>query len=191
MPEWGDVVFNLTGVNVARLLTGNLYGLAGSLEYGQELSFSVISDNDELMSYGMIVERLAIPKKIEGTIKQGAIDFLPLATMTGFAPASSGTTPNRTRVVDVLAGGSGLPYFGLIGAFAGTFGANTLCGFPKAQLDSFPSWEVEANKFRIGETKFTAMAIETTTRKLLRIRSYETAAAVPTDFANWFSFVAA
>lgn len=187
MPEYGDVEFNLTDLRLAPLLSNNTYGGSVSLVYGNSLSFGPEAANDDLMSYGMLVERLAVLEKVTGQFQQGAFDATSLWIMTGATTSSSGTTPSRQADTEILLGGSGLPYFGVIGNFASLNGANVLIGLRKIQLDTFPEWKVDANKFRISETNFTGMAIDTTTRKAVKMRRYETAVNNITDFNVFFA----
>lgn len=179
--EFGDVLFNVRNMKVAPLLASGAYGGAVVLDYGNTMSFAVESDTDELMSYGMAVERLSIPVRVTGTFQQGAYNAIALWILTGMVTTSSGTTPNQIADTEILGGGSGLPYFGLIGDFAATNGASGLVLLRKVQLDAIPEWKVEQNKFRLSEVSFTGMAIDTTGRKMIKIRRNETAAAIP-DF---------
>jgi hypothetical protein len=188
MPDPGDVVYTITDIRVARWLPGNTYDTTSfSLTYGSEMSFEVDADNDELMSYGMAVSALSIIKKLTGTLKQAAIDSNGIYVLTGHSTTTSGSTPNRTITTDMLAGGSGLPFFGAVGNFASEDGANVLLGLRKCKLDTLPGWTVEMNKFRLSEVKFKAFTPDVTTRKLHRIRRYETAAAIPVDLNTFFA----
>ncbi len=186
--EFGDVVYTLTNLVVARLKADLTYDVVSrSLGLGSQLSFEVQSDTDKLRSYGMVARMLAILTHLEGTIAAGAIEADALWILTGHNTTSSGSAPNRTGTVDVLAGGASLPYFGAVGSFASEDGANALVGLRRCMLDTFPGWTVEENKFRVAETKFSAMPIDTTSRKLHRIRRYETVAAIPGDLNAFFA----
>jgi hypothetical protein len=186
--EFADVVYTLTNLVVARLKADLTYDVVSrALGLGNQLSFSVKADNDQLRSYGMVARLLTILTNAEGMLSAGAVEADVLWILTGHNTTSSGSAPNRVGTVDVLAGGSGLPYFGVVGAFASEDGANALIGLRRAMLDTFPEWTVEENKFRVAETKFTAIPIDTTSRKLHRIKRNETAAAIPGDLNTFFS----
>ena len=134
MPEYGDVIYNITSMYVAALQSDNSYGTPSYIDYGQQLSWEYESDEDEIKSYGQIVEKLTIPIKATGTFMQASMDLASFAILTSNSASESGSTPNRLKTVDILVGGAGLPYFGIVAAFAAPSGANMLAGFPKAKL---------------------------------------------------------
>lgn len=188
MPEFGDVVINLTDLIVAPLLANGTYGGYAQVVYHSKLSFEGVADNDILKSGGLVVEALTVPTHYEGEIEQGAVDATGLYVMTGTTTDSSGSTPNRVATTDFLLGGNGLPYFGVIGMYAGLNGSNALIGLRKVLLDKLPGWVMdEQNRFRISNVAFKAFAINATTRKATRWRRYETANISVTDFNAFFA----
>lgn len=174
MTQYAEVIFNITEAWIAALLTGNTYGTPVAIDLIGKISFNYESDTDLLMSAGLVVESLAIPKMAKGEITQGSLDFAAMATMCGFLAGNYGVTPNQYGVMDVEVGGDGLPYFGLLVAYAATLGANTYAGFPKAKLDTVPGFDVDQNKFRVGKAGFNGFAPSITTRKVVRYRKNET-----------------
>ncbi len=188
MPEFASVVFTITNIRVARLRADGTYDpVSYSLQYGSEMSFEVEADTDQIKSYGMIVALLSIVTSLAGTLKQAAIDPPGLNIMVAVDDTSTGSTPNRVATADFLAGGAGLPYFGAAGDFAAENGANAHLGLRKMKLDTMPGWMVEQNKFRLDEVKFRAIPIDTTTRKMHRLKRNETSAALPEDLNTFFA----
>lgn len=190
MPSYGDVIYNITGMYVAALQSDNAYGTPSYIDYGQELSWEYEADNDEIKSYGLIVESLSIPTKATGNFMQASMDFASFAILTSFSGSESGSTPNQVNTLDLLVGGAGLPYFGIIAAFAAISGANMLAGFPKCKLQTIPGFTIEQNTFRTSEVGIDMFAPSTTVRKVSRYKKYETAAAIPSsanDFDTYFN----
>jgi hypothetical protein len=180
--QFGDVVFNITDIRVTPMLANGTYLTTSfSLDLGSEMSFSPEHDQDTIKAYGMFTNRLSILTNVKGMLKQAAMDAAALWAMTGVGTSTSGVTPNQVATATLLGGGSGLPYFGVVGSFAAENGANVLVGLYKCQLDTLPQWTVEQNKFRITEVGFFGMAASISSRKVGVIKKYETAVTVPTD----------
>lgn len=185
MTVFGDVVYNVTGAVVATFSTTPSYGTPVAIDNIGDFSFDYESDTDELMSKGRIVETLAIPKKATGEIKNGSLDFASMAIILGWVQGDYTTY----QVMDARTGAEGLPYFGLIVSLASINGANVHVGFPKVKLQSPPGWDVAQNKFRIGSAKFDAVPPGTTDPvRAVRIKTNQTAAALPTSSANFLAF---
>lgn len=190
MPQFAEVIYNPYAAYVAALNLDNTYGTPVQIDYLGKLSFQFEHDQDELMSGGQIVEKMSIAKKATGELTQGAMNFAALAIMIGETAADYGVTPSQYSILDARTGGSGMPYFGLIVAYAATNGANMLAGFPKAMLQTVPGFDVDQNKFRIGSANFDAVPPSQNVRKVVRMRRYETAASIPTTanaFLDFFS----
>lgn len=182
---YGDVVYNPTAAYAATFSTTPSYGTPVQIDYLGDFDFDYDADTDELMSGGRIVETLAITKKATGTIKNGALSLASMAVLLGWTEGDYTTY----EVMDAPVGGSGLPYFGLIVAFAATNGANVLVGFPKAKLQKPPGWTIAQNKFRIGEAKFDAVPAGTTDPvRAVRVKKNQTAASIPTDASSFLAF---
>jgi hypothetical protein len=188
MASYGDVIYNPTAAYAAAWLAGNTFGTPVPIDYIGTLSFEYESDTDQVKSGGMIVETITIPTKVAGEMNQGSLDYLTWGVMTGFAANEYSTTPNRYYITTPKLGGEGLPYFGLIVAYAAVGGANLLVGFPKAKLDNVPGFTVDQNKFRIGSANWTAVAASTITRMAGLYKKYETASAIPTTAAAFLQF---
>jgi hypothetical protein len=182
MPQYSEVTYNVTEAYVAALTVTNTYGTPVPIDYIGKFSFTVESDTDELMSAGQIVETLAIPKKNTGELSQGSLDFNAMAVLCGYTQGNYSTTPNQYAVLDMLMGGSGLPFFGLLVAYASTLGGNVLVGFPKAKLQTVPGFEADQNKFTVRTAGFDAIAPTTTRRASARIRRQETAATLAAGY---------
>lgn len=188
MPSFGDIIYNITDMYVAAL-TGSTYGTPARVEYVQSFSFEFESDEDTIKAYGLNVETLSIPIGGTGTIAEASLSWGAMAVMTGNSESSSGSTPNGVKQIDMLAGGAGLPYFGVIASYAAVEG-NALIGFPKCKLVSLPAFTVEQNQFRASDMGIKMVAPSAVIRKLMRLKKNETAATVPTssgDFGTFFT----
>ena len=187
MPSYGDVIYNITAMYVAALASDNSFGTPALIEYGKDFSWEYAADTDEIKSYGMIVDTLAIITKATGTLKEGSLNMDSKSIMTATSESTAGSTPNQITTIDFRAGGGGLPYFGLVIAGASVIG-NIVAGFPKCKLETIPSFTIEQNKFRMGEAKVNMLPPSTTIRKLSRILRYETVTAPPTDASGFDTF---
>lgn len=185
MPEFGSVIYNPYEAWVARLNNDNTFGTPVKVEYLDRVSYEYESDTDEIMSGGTVVEAISIPTKVAGNLNNASLDTPVLEILTGTTSTSSGSAPNRIATLDFVFGGSGLPYFGLIVAYAATYDANVLIGFPKCKLDTIPSFDMEQNQFRRGEAEFSGFPASTVTRKGIRMRKYETPSQIPTTATAW------
>lgn len=185
-PTYGEVSFSIEGLSIATLNSDGTYGTPVSLVYGQTFGFTSEADTDQLKAFGMIVETLTVPTHFTGTFTQGAIDIDAYEIMCGLTADVSGSSPSGQTDLSFTAGGSGLPYFGMIGRLAGVQGAGVLVGFPKMMLDSYPSFEVEQNRFIMPETSARAIVQDTTSRMAAKVRMLETAQEIPTDFDTFF-----
>ncbi len=188
MPEYGEVAFTLMDIKVAALASDNTYGTPVSLGYGQSLEFSAQADSDMIKAYGMGVELLRVITHATGTLSQGQLDFAGYAILigNGFDKNDFGTTPAQYSQVDIQVGGSGLPYFGLVGKLAGVVGADLHVGFSKSMLDTMPSFTVEQNKFVLPSAAMTMITPDVTNRLLLSYETHETAEAITSDFDTFF-----
>lgn len=190
MPQYSEVYFTPKIAYVAALQVDNTYGTPQLVEYLQKFEFEFESDTDEIMSGGQIVETLSIPKRATGTISMAAMNYSALSILSGYAEDPQGTTPNRYNTIDVVTGGEGMPYFGIIAEYASTLGGNLLAGFPKAQLSTVPGFTVDQNKFRIGETEIYMVSPSQIIRKCARLRKFETASPIPTTAEGFEAFFA-
>jgi len=189
-PLFGEVLYNPTALIVAALSSSNVYGTPVEVTRFDTVDWDYEAMNDELMSAGLITDLLSIITKLTGTIKEASINRAALTVLTGDTSSGSGTTPNQVNTMDFKVGGAGLPYFGCIVRFEALYGANVLVGMPKCKLDSMPAFAVEQNAFRRGEASFSAIAAGTTSNSPIRLRSHETAAAIPISQVNFQAFFA-
>lgn len=194
MPEYGEIIMNVTGIRVATLNADNTYDTPSYVEYGGDISFEFEMANNELSAYGMIVEALAVAQKVTGNFVDGTFSFDVLMQMLGAgsfnAEDESGVTPDRYRVAEAMMGGSGNGYFGMIASLAAKNGSNVLVGVPKAMLETVPGIAVAQNEFRTTDVAFNAYAPSTAVRKAIRIKRNETAASIPTDASGFATFFA-
>lgn len=185
--EATQVAFTLTAMSVAALDVSNwTYGTPVSLEYGQSLGFEPQHDTDQLKAYGKIVQMLSVLTHITGTLSQGLIDYPAYAVMVGQSQTSSGTPPNVHKILDAVAGGSGMPYFGLVGKLATLQNGDLHIGFPMCKLEKMPGFTVEQNKFVLPSTNIV-MVTPATASKPFRMKTHETATSVYTNFNTFFT----
>ena len=183
-PAFGDVIQNITGINVASLDSVNVYGDPEFIVYGEKLTYEYESDEDDLKTYGQVAEKLTIPTKGVAVLEEGSLNWPALVAMTGFAINSG----SGYEEMDALVGGEGMPYFGVIVSYASINGANMLAGFPKCKLTNMQSFNAEQNQFRVGELNFEFFAPSTVIRKLSRTRRYEVAESIPSTAAAFLAY---
>lgn len=188
MPQYGEVVYNITDLRIARLNADNSFGTPVLVDYAQKMSWQYEGDEDIIKAYGLIVEKLSITTHGTGSFQQASLDFPAAVILTGDTSSSSGSAPNQIETMDVSVGGSGLPYFGFVMSVAATNGARFFTGAPKCMLDKPPGFNIDQNKFRIGEAGFTMLAPSTTARKLVRYRRIQGTGTFPTSSADFAAF---
>ena len=188
MSSYADVIYNITDCWVAKLNNDNTYGTPVQIDNIDKVSFDYESDTDTLKSRGMVVEAISIPTMATGEITNGSLDFASMSVLLGYTAGNYSTTPNQYAVMDILLGDEGLPYVGLIVAYASTLGANMFVGFPKFKLDTVPGFDVEQNKFRIGSSKFKAFSPSQTRRAAARYKRNETKAAIPSTASPFLAY---
>lgn len=189
MPQYSEVIYNPTAAWVAQANADTTFGTPVNVDYIQQVTFEYESDTDEIKSAGQFVESLAVPTKATGELSQASLDFPGMSVITGYGNTNFGATPNQYGIMNILTGGAGLPYFGMIVAYASTNGGNLLVGFPKMKLETVPGFTVDQNTFRIGTANFNAYAPSVVIRQVVRYRKYETAAQIPQtaqDFEDFF-----
>lgn len=190
MPAFSEVLYNPYDVLVAKLNSDNTFGTPQRIDYFDKIGFSIPADEDQIMSGGQIVEILSIAKECEGTLFMGAMNFAAASILHNDAAGTVySTTPNQYQYLDITTGGSGNPYFALMAVFATTLGGAVIIGFMKAMLKQKPSFEMDQNKFRVGEAGFRAVAASQTIRRAARVLKYETApATLAVSAANFTGF---
>lgn len=187
MPIFGEVVYSIQEIWIAALNADGSYGTPVKLDYPQKVEFKPAAANDMLTAGGMGVELLTVPTHVEGTIGLGALDLDGMAVLIGQSATTSGTTPNQQRTLVVVAGGAGLPYWGMIGRMASVNGADKLIGLPKCKLDTPPQFMAEQNKFALPEMGFKSVAASSATGKLLYTQDRETASSGTPNFGTFFA----
>ncbi len=175
MPQFSEVLYNPYDIIVAKLNSDNTFGTPQRIDYFDKIGFSVSADQDQIMTGGMIVEKLSIATEVDGTFSMGAMNFAAASILHSDAAGTVyQTTPNQYQYLDITTGGSGNPYFAMIAKFASTLGGAVLVGFPKAMLKQKPSFTMDQNKFRVGEAGFNAVAPSQVIRRACRVIKYET-----------------
>lgn len=186
--SYGDIIYNPTAAYVAALdSVANTYGTPAKVDYIGKLSYEYESDTDTIKSGGQIREMITIPTNAKGKFEEFSLNYIPWGILTGFGASEYSTTPNRYYRAMPRFGGSGLPYCGLIVAYAALNGANLLVGFAKFKLQNVPPFDVDQNKFRKGETEFMAIAAGDAGYGIV-VQRYETAAQIPTTASTFLSF---
>lgn len=188
--DFANELYNPSAVYVATLNNDNSYGTPQLVQKLETLSWNYESANDEINAYGMFTDSLALVKKATGSLNEAHLNWDALVILTGEQQTSSGSTPNQVATLDTLAGGEGLPYFGIITVFRGKNSSGAWFGFPKAQLTTKPGFEMDQDAFRRGSADFNAYAPSTLIRKIDRGKKYETLPANPTgasDFDTYFT----
>lgn len=187
---YGDTLYNAQAVSVAALTSDNSYSAPVPLRKLEQFRFAFEADTDEIQTGGLMTDLLTVTTHGTATLSNAAFNYEALLAMLGTAVvgSESGSTPNQSATVDLLVGGAGLGYFGLIGLFTSQDGANVLAGLPKAMLTEVPGVNVGQNQFRRVDVPLRFIAPSTTVRKACRIVLNESAASVPTDASGFAAF---
>ncbi|MEQ8673301.1 MAG: hypothetical protein RIC84_08800 [Aggregatilineales bacterium] len=194
--EFGETSFTLNNFIAARYnITADTYELPGTLESGQMLEIDPQADTDMMKGYGVTTRLLTVETMANISVKSGGYDFSTYAIMTGSSTDTSGTTPNQVRFEDLISGGAGLPYWGVIGEAVTDDGGLIVIGLRCCKLDKRPKFTLDgtANKYNLSEAGGKAIPIVTSSAlQLGRRRSYETladwTANRPTDGAEFKAF---
>lgn len=189
--QFAEVSYTLTDLIVAAYnINDGSYGTPARFADGQLLVSEPEADTDKLRGYGQYTRGLTVPIGARTQLKGGGVDFDVLAIIAAANIESSGSAPNRVRTVRFPVGGSGLPYFGVIGVSATDDGGVAVIGLEAVKLDTVPKYTMdgEANKFNIFET--AGYAFPQTAGVLETLKTYETASdwTRPVDGAAFKAF---
>lgn len=174
-------------------ITANTYSTPADLAIGQIVEVEPEADNDQLRSYGSIKRLLTVVIGAKLKIGMGGVDISAMAIMCGISNYTSGLTPNQMRRSLWGAGGSGLPYFGMIGTMASDDGGILAVGLQCCKLNTFPKFTLDgkANKFNVSETDAYAVPVAISSVDYVMVtRAFETASGyvAPTTGANFLTF---
>jgi hypothetical protein len=78
--------------------------------------------------------------------------------MTGLAQSLSGSGASATQRLGFDTGGSGLPYFGVVGNFASDDSGDVVIGIPRCKLDAIPALSSDQNQFILPESSGRGIA---------------------------------
>lgn len=194
--EFGEVQYTLTDVIVAAYdKSADTYGTPAALAGGQIVDVEPEADTDELRAWGYIEEVLAVNIAAKVSFGAGGVDRSVLAIVNGVANATSGSGDTQHATTRFVAGGAGMPYFGLIGVGATTDGGVAVVGLPAVKLNSFMKFMLDGkeNKFNTSEVEGRAIPILLgANAQLMVVKSIRTVAAwvAPTSGANFKAFFA-
>jgi hypothetical protein len=150
-------IYTITDLRVARW-DGTQYGTVVALAEGQTLQFEPQADTDEKKSYGLIRRLLTVITHVNFTIGIGLVQADAIWSMTGVTQSVSGSGASLTQRLRLDAGGSGLPYFGVLGNFASDDLGDVIMGLPLCKLDTSPSLSSEQNQFILPESSGKGIA---------------------------------
>jgi hypothetical protein len=179
-------IYTITDLRVARW-DGTEYGTVVALAEGQTLQFEPQADTDEKKSYGLIRRLLTVLTHVNFNIGVGLVQANAIWVMAGVTQSVSGSGDSLTQRLRFDAGGSGLPYFGVVGNFASDDLGDVIMGIPLCKLDAPPSLSSEQNQFILPESsgKGIANSLCTNTRACLYIDQNKVAQTI-SDFNSFF-----
>ncbi len=179
-------IYTITDIRVARW-DGTGYGTVVALAEGQTLQFEPQADTDEKKSYGLIRRLLTVITHVNFNISIGLVQANAIWAMCGVSQSVSGSGDSLTQRLRLDAGGSGLPYFGVVGNFASDDLGDVVMGIPLCKLDTAPSLSSEQNQFILPESagKGIANSLSTHNRTTLFIDQNKVAQTI-TDFDSFF-----
>lgn len=193
--EFGELAYTLTSLIVAAYNpVANTYSTPEVVADGQMLVGEPEADTDKLRGYGVYTAGLAVAIGAKISLKAGGVDYSAFTIMTGITNAVTGVSGSQIRRAKYIAGGNGLPYFGVIGVGAIDGGGVAVIGFPKVKLDTYPKFELngESNKFNISETAGYGFTVQGTNYFFVT-EQHETVATwtPPATGANFKTFMTA
>lgn len=194
--ESNEVVYTLTDIVVAAYdKVADTYGTPAAVAGGQMVMSEPEADNDQLRSYGYVDELLSVVIGSKVTLGFGGVDRSVLAILSGVSNSTSGSGNTEHATSRYSAGGSGLPYFGMIGVGATTDGGVCVVGLPCAKLNQHPTFTLDGkeNKFLLNEVEGYAVPISVSNvPQIMVVKAIRTAAAwvAPASGANFKSFFA-
>lgn len=144
---------------------------------------------DVLTDRGSAIALASILSHANFTINMAGFDLTALQLVGGYSISSYGTTPDEYEVLGPDAGGSGLPYFGLILAGAVADGSgNVMIGMPLCKLDNLPNVSLNENEWTMSEVAGKSIANKKSvwSKKPYVIRSNESHTTI-TQTADWFN----
>lgn len=147
------IPFNITSAVFCPMdATGTYTGTPVTLKYGKSLTLTPQADAlDPLKAYGKVVELATVVTHAEWSIEQAGIDMDVYTVIASMQFESGGVNPNDYEVGTVVAGGEGLPYFGMICSAAALNGSNYLVGLPKNKLSNVPEMSLNENDWTMGD----------------------------------------
>lgn len=192
--EFSENSYTLVDVIVAAYnKTANTYGTPAALAQGQIVEVEPQADNDQLRGYGVITALLSVITSAKIKVGAGGVDSNVMAILGGITNATSGSGSNQVRVQKWNAGGSGLPYFGMIGVAATDDGGYKIIGLQCCKLDAFPKYTLDGkeNKFNLSETDGMAIPVAiSTVSQLIIARDVQAASdwVAPLVGANFLTY---
>lgn len=176
--EFAEVSFSLKEILLMRynINAGTYSGTVVSMDSDQMLSIETEADTDDLYDSGVATRGLTVVKRATFTLGAGGYDVGALSIVTGSASSTSGTTPAQIATMAHTLGGSGLPYFGMIGAAPTDDGGILTVGLKICKLNAVPGveWDGKESKFSTSEIEGRAFG-DSTSLKYFWIRRFETA----------------
>lgn len=195
--EFAEVSFTLSDLIVMKynITTGGFIGAPVSLADGQLLEIDPEADTDKQRGYGAIKRTLSVTIGAKIKLAAGGVDIDAAAIIYGLLTQSSGADPNQVRTADVGAGGSGLPYWSVIGVSPTDDGGVAVVGLKANKLDKVPKWTLDgkANKFNMSEADGYSIPVDTNVNRFFRVKFYQTASdwSAPTNGTQFSAFFSA
>jgi hypothetical protein len=153
---YGEVAYTLIDLLVASCdVVDDTYGTPESVPAGRSVEVSFEHDNNVMPGYGRIVRRNSIEKSASLSIGAGGVPHAALAIMMGASIGESGSTPNRLRTMHTVAGGAGMPYFGMIAVAATDDGGVFVVALRACMLNARPTINIdgENNTFVMSDAE--------------------------------------
>lgn len=191
---YNEVPFALSTIYVSAYnITTNTYGATvANIAAPQLVEVDADHDTDILQGAGKNQRMISVLKGMDLKLAAGGIDFDAMTIMTGGTETSSGSSPNRRRLFRVPAGGSGLPYFGMVCVGRTDDNGLIVAGMQCCKLKKTPKFTLDGkeNKYNISEAEGYALPVTVgSAAYALTIRTYEAEGdfTVPTDAATFLA----
>lgn len=171
---FGAVPFGMDQLSVY-VLTGTTPGSAVPVPIGRQLSIDTNEDTKELTGFNAVQASTTTSLSGDVTLEYGGTDLAVLAAITGATVASSGTTPNVIKTLDIGSSGVTRPYVMVIGRSLGDDGGDMWLKLWKVKFN-IPSVTMQESEY--GVMSLAGTAVRDANGKFFSILQHETVTTI-------------
>lgn len=174
---YGSVPFGLDLINVY-VLSGETPGSAVPVPIGRTFGIEPNEETKELTGYNAVAASTTTQLSGDVTLEYGGTDLAVLAAITGATVATSGTTPNRIKTLDIGSSGVNRPYCLVIGKSLGDDGGDLWLKVWKIKF-AVPPLTWQESEYQVST--LTGTAVRNAAGKFFSVLQHETATTISTS----------